>query len=435
MREITRISMSKNAKADIGSLAVNSVTKVSGPKYFFSGFYADGTCANLGAGTYTLLNTCSQSLETGGMFYVMSTAYTSTSGGMNLLNTQNYKDSSCSTLRYPSNSQHPNVTSPSTCISRSDFGYTIGGSTTLSATSSVITDLSYPTLNGVTIYTIYGTPACSASTTANAAIEVTYYMPAYCISYSGKSVFISTSGNTVTTYTNLVSSTCGTGTIQTYPANTCIPDALGTIGNYSSYTPSTIITTTKKCFAGSETVTMESGDVKSIADIIAGDRVLAADASGKTMFSPVVYVPYGPNQDTALFAHITTKNRDIKITMDHVLPAGTCGSSLPLVYASQVAVGNCIMTIAGQEKVSSVLSVKGNGLFTVITNEEYIVVNGIIASPFGANHMMANLYYNIHRFAFALSPLLLSSSFLRSVNEGLGVMIPFFTGSEFKNHL
>jgi hypothetical protein len=40
--------------------------------------------------------------------------------------------------------------------------------------------------------------------------------------------------------------------------------------------------------------------------------------------------------------------------------------------------------------------------------------------------MMANFFYNIHRFVFALSPPLLSSSLLRNVNEGLSVMIPFF---------
>jgi hypothetical protein len=114
------------------------------------------------------------------------------------------------------------------------------------------------------------------------------------------------------------------------------------------------------------------------------------------------------------------------MTMNHILPAGTCGPSLPLMYASQVTIGDCIMTISGQEKVVSVMYVKSEGVYTIITNEEYVVVNGIIASPFGANHMMANLYYNVHRFAFALSPLLLSSSFLRTFNEGLGVMIPFF---------
>jgi hypothetical protein len=69
---------------------------------------------------------------------------------------------------------------------------------------------------------------------------------------------------------------------------------------------------------------------------------------------------------------------------------------------------------------------KGNGVYTIVTTEEFIIVNGIIASSFGANHMMANLYYNIHRFIYALSPSLLTSSLLHKANEKLGMMIPFF---------
>ena len=41
------------------------------------------------------------------------------------------------------------------------------------------------------------------------------------------------------------------------------------------------------CFSGSETVTMRSGDIKTIADVRVGDFVLAASASGKTSFSEV----------------------------------------------------------------------------------------------------------------------------------------------------
>jgi hypothetical protein len=49
--------------------------------------------------------------------------------------------------------------------------------------------------------------------------------------------------------------------------------------------------------------------------------------------------------------------------------------------------------------------------------QEYLVVNGIIASPFGVNHMMANLYYNIHRLVYASAPVLLSYSWLNKANE------------------
>ena len=62
------------------------------------------------------------------------------------------------------------------------------------------------------------------------------------------------------------------------------------------------------------------------------------------------------------------------MTQNHVLPAGTCSlppspALLPLVYASQVSVGDCIMTVEGQETVLTVEKVQGEGLYTVVTNE------------------------------------------------------------------
>ena len=183
------------------------------------------------------------------------------------------------------------------------------------------------------------------------------------------------------------------------------------------------------CFAGSETVTMESGELKAISSVRVGDRVLAANAAGKTVASPVVYVPHGANKESALFAHIATEKRDVKMTKNHILPAGVCGSTLSLVYASQVTVGDCIQTVDGQEKVSSVEVVQSEGVYTIVTNEEYVVVNGIIASPFGANHMMANMFYNIHRVVYALCPVLLASTLLHTANEGLGLLIPLFGAS------
>ena len=75
------------------------------------------------------------------------------------------------------------------------------------------------------------------------------------------------------------------------------------------------------------------------------------------------------------------------------------------------------MTVTGEERVASVENVSGEGVYTVVTNAEYIVVNGIIASPFGANHMMANLYYNVHRMVYASVPTLLKLSWLSQANE------------------
>jgi hypothetical protein len=75
------------------------------------------------------------------------------------------------------------------------------------------------------------------------------------------------------------------------------------------------------------------------------------------------------------------------------------------------------MTESGEDMVSAVGTVHGKGLYTVVTKEEYVVVNGIIAAPFAANHMLANLYYNIHRLVYASAPSLLNNAPLHFTNE------------------
>lgn len=143
---------------------------------------------------------------------------------------------------------------------------------------------------------------------------------------------------------------------------------------------------------------------------------------------PVVYIPHRANKEVALFAHISTDTgRDLKMTMNHLVPAGVCGSSLPLIYASKVTVGDCINTITGQEKIVSVMSVQNEGIYTIITHEEYLIVNDIIVSPFGGNHMMANFFYNVHRLIYNLHPTILSSSLLHKMNEKFGFLIPLFS--------
>ena len=138
-------------------------------------------------------------------------------------------------------------------------------------------------------------------------------------------------------------------------------------------------------------------------------------------------MPHGSNKESATFTHIITEDgSDVKMTHNHILPAGVCGNVLALVYASKVTVGDCVQTVSGQKRVSKIDLVRGEGIYTIVTKEEYIVVNGIIASPFAVNHMMANLYYNMHRIIYSISPLLLASKVLHSLNEGMGMLIPLF---------
>ena len=143
-----------------------------------------------------------------------------------------------------------------------------------------------------------------------------------------------------------------------------------------------------------------------MADVQVGDRILTVNAKGEQVFSDVVYLPHGRNTHLATFATIATaSSRDLKMTMNHILPAGACAlSTLPLVAASAVAVGDCVQTVDGREQVMSVGKVEGKGIYTVIAMEELIVVNGIVATPFGGvNPTLANIYYNMHRLVYATS--------------------------------
>ena len=188
------------------------------------------------------------------------------------------------------------------------------------------------------------------------------------------------------------------------------------------------------CFAATETVTLESGASKAISEVTVGDRILTVNAKGQQLYSDVAYLPHGKNAVKATFAVIATATgRDLKVTVNHYLPAGACAlaSPLPVVAASAVAVGDCVQTVSGREQVVSVSPVEGEGIYTAIAMEELLVVNGIVATPYGGiNPALANVYYNIHRLAYKAYKAAASSSsalagktgalsFMQAATEGL----------------
>ena len=177
------------------------------------------------------------------------------------------------------------------------------------------------------------------------------------------------------------------------------------------------------CFASTEQVTLESGHTKAMADVQVGDRVLTVNAKGEQVFSDVVYLPHGRNEEQTTFAQIATESgRDLKMTMNHYLPAGACAlSTLPLVTASQITAGDCVQTVSGREQVVSVGKIEGKGIYTVIAMEELIVVNGIVTTPYGGiNPTLVNIYYNLHRLAYtAFAGKMVGHSVLQKATEGL----------------
>jgi len=163
------------------------------------------------------------------------------------------------------------------------------------------------------------------------------------------------------------------------------------------------------CFAGSETVLLESGATKMMSEVAIGDRVQVYSAeTGSTEFSDVIAVPHASNDVLATFVEINTASGSVKMTPDHLVAAGSCSAAntmLPLVRSEDVKVGDCVNTVEGQSMVSSINTVDEKGIYTIVTRGEFLVVGNIVASPFAVNHNILHFFYNLHRALPTGSPL------------------------------
>lgn len=186
------------------------------------------------------------------------------------------------------------------------------------------------------------------------------------------------------------------------------------------------------CFAASEVVTLESGGSKPLPEVVVGDRVLAADSTGKLLFADVVAVPHASNTVRSHFVRLETHSgRDLKLTPAHLLLAGEPGAgnrcemaSLALISARSISAGMCVLTVEGAEAVAAVELVRGEGAYSLVTSEALVVVNGFVASPFAVNHAVASAFYNVHRMAFALgAEALLQMPVVREVVASFGALV------------
>ena len=134
------------------------------------------------------------------------------------------------------------------------------------------------------------------------------------------------------------------------------------------------------CFAGTELVMLASGDNLPLSKVQIGDRILTVNAMGEQVFSDVVYLPHRRNEEQTTFAQVSTESgRDLKMTLNHMLPAAACAlPTLPLIAVSQVKGGDCVQSVNGRDQVVSVSTIEGKGIYTVIAMEELIVVTALL---------------------------------------------------------
>jgi hypothetical protein len=178
------------------------------------------------------------------------------------------------------------------------------------------------------------------------------------------------------------------------------------------------------CFAGSETVLLESGATKAISDVEVGDAIQVVSADGSLAFSEVVFLPHGANTQKATFSELElASGNSLRATPAHFVLAGACGAdAFELTAMKDISEGSCVQTANGEDEVTGNGLVVDHGIYTVVTKESsgLVVVNGVRASSFAHNHWLVNNYYNIHRAIYEVAPSLMKNRDVIAANLIVG---------------
>jgi len=132
------------------------------------------------------------------------------------------------------------------------------------------------------------------------------------------------------------------------------------------------------------------------------------------------------------FLHIISSNSasDIKLTPDHLIFSSKCGidSVYKLVTASSVHVGDCLRDISGEVRVLEIKEFIGYGVYSAVVEDPsaFLVVSGLVASPFAINHQYTNYFYNIIRLLYRDFPVILNSIPLVPFFEKLSISLSTF---------
>jgi hypothetical protein len=136
------------------------------------------------------------------------------------------------------------------------------------------------------------------------------------------------------------------------------------------------------CFHGEGEVMLESGSPKRLSELTLGDRIKTSNGHGSFSFNSVLTLPHSNNSEPAAFLTLTTETgKTVDMTSDHFIPK----CDLEEVTAGDLVVGDCLLTVDGKETLIEISSTVKNGVFTATTQDNFIVVDNIVASPYSKN--------------------------------------------------
>jgi len=187
------------------------------------------------------------------------------------------------------------------------------------------------------------------------------------------------------------------------------------------------------CFGSESVVVTSNGERKFISEIEVGEEIMTLNRKREIEYQPVIFKPHtSDNQIEASFIHMTTESEKVlKATEAHLVLVGDCegdASDFKLVEIGKVYIDQCVISLSNEnnnewrnDRITKLEKVAEKGVHTVITLNpgDMVIVDGVVASSFEDFHVIPNMFYKLHRFAYSLlGPDLMN-----------GEMVNFFTNS------
>jgi len=142
------------------------------------------------------------------------------------------------------------------------------------------------------------------------------------------------------------------------------------------------------CFAGSQLVLLKNGKYIPISEVMIGDYILTANKNRELSFSPVRFLPHKKNN-----TYTTFKNKILKLTENHSILVNN-----KMIFASSIKLNDKILTIDGEEIITEINIIKDYGIYTAITENQFIVSSiSEVPHDFGVHfYSLLNKVYNFN---------------------------------------
>uniref|UniRef100_A0A4W3I343 Hedgehog protein n=1 Tax=Callorhinchus milii TaxID=7868 RepID=A0A4W3I343_CALMI len=176
------------------------------------------------------------------------------------------------------------------------------------------------------------------------------------------------------------------------------------------------------CFPGSARVSVESGGTKLVKDLIAGDRILAANDQGDLVYSDFILFLDRAQEAKKVFYVVETQDppRRLTLTAAHlvfVLQESSQGpNGFKPTFASNVTPGQVVYVVGDSQQlqtavVERVYLEEMSGAYAPLTAQGNLVVDQVLASCYAVieQHKLAHWAFTPVRLSHAISSLLLST--------------------------